>query len=236
MAHPAASTGPVSPRRVRVVFDVEEHPRQCLLDETDLNATSEQRATAGLLHQVLTAWAHRTHRDVLLGRALPCHWDASDDRLGVAPDVALFEPPPPAGTRALRLGECGHEPPRVAVEIVSEATARRDYHDAPLRYGLLKAREVWVFDPGQCGPGATGGPFVLQVWRRQGEGAPMQRVYAGPGPVRTDELGAWLVVTDEGRRLRLSDDMHGRRLWPTESGSTSGEHLEAQSPPGAERR
>jgi hypothetical protein len=33
--------------------------------------------------------------------------------------------------------------------------------------------------------------------------------------VQSPELGAWLVVTDGGMRLRLADDAEGTHLWPT---------------------
>ena len=44
-----------------------------------------------------------------------------------------------------------------------------------------------------------------------------RRVYAGEGPARSEELGAWLVVTDVGQRLRLADDAEGVSCWPTEA-------------------
>jgi len=58
------------------------------------------------------------------------------------------------------------------------------------------------------------GPFVLQVWRRMEDGA-LRRVFAGDAPAYSDELGAWLVVTHDGMRLRLADDEAGERLWLT---------------------
>jgi hypothetical protein len=72
---------------------------------------------------------------------------------------------------------------------------------------------VWIFDPLLQGPPSTGGPFALQVWRQQ-EGV-MRRVFAGSGPAWSEELGAWLVVTGGGHRLRLADDRDGQQLWPT---------------------
>ena len=60
---------------------------------------------------------------------------------------------------------------------------------------------------------------MLQVWRRDA-GDPsgrFRRVYAGAGPVRSEAMGAWLVVTDGGRRLRVAEDAEGRRLWLTEA-------------------
>ncbi|MEM1029904.1 MAG: hypothetical protein AAGN82_06120 [Myxococcota bacterium] len=42
------------------------------------------------------------------------------------------------------------------------------------------------------GPDDTGAPFPLQVWRRDDEADPaaMRRVYAGPGPERSEVLNA----------------------------------------------
>lgn len=31
----------------------------------------------------------------------------------------------------------------------------------------------------------------------------------------SEELGAWLVVTEDGQRLRVADDAHGRDFWLT---------------------
>lgn len=56
-----------------------------------------------------------------------------------------------------------------------------------------------------------GGPFALQVWRR--EGGTFDRVYAGPGPAYCDTLKAWLVA--EGRLLQLANDPEGRDRWLT---------------------
>jgi hypothetical protein len=47
------------------------------------------------------------------------------------------------------------------------------------------------------------------------KGNQFRRVYAGDGPAFSRELGAWIVVTDAGMRLRLADDAAGARLWPT---------------------
>lgn len=40
-------------------------------------------------------------------------------------------------------------------------------------------------------------------------------MYAGEGPARSEELGAWLVVTDDGERLRVADHEDGTGLWLT---------------------
>jgi hypothetical protein len=40
-------------------------------------------------------------------------------------------------------------------------------------------------------------------------------VHAGLAPARSEELGAYLVVTDDGTRLRLANDPAGETLWPT---------------------
>jgi hypothetical protein len=99
------------------------------------------------------------------------------------------------------------------VEVVSESTADEDYHQKPAKYAASGTRELWVFDPLKLGPKAD--RCALQVWKRLRRSG-FRRVYAGDGPAFSEELGAWIVVTDEGVRLRIADDEEGKRLWPTE--------------------
>ncbi|MBK8697386.1 MAG: Uma2 family endonuclease [Deltaproteobacteria bacterium] len=139
--------------------------------------------------------------------------------MGVDPDVCLVDPTPPdAKLRSLRTWEPGHAAPRVAVEVVSRDTAEKDYFEGPAKYAASGTRELWVFDPERRGRGALG-PSVLQVWRRMDDGA-FRRVFAGDAPAYSNELGAWLRVTDYGtlaapRRRRsgrasLADRRRGR--------------------------
>ncbi len=153
----------------------------------------------------------------LVGGHIALRWDPLRPRQGVDPDVYLIEPAPPLGVhiKSIRTWVKGYRPPRIAVEVVSESTAAIDYFDKPARYAQAKVRELWVFDPLLCGPGVDGAPYRLQVWRRKRGG--WTRTYAGDGPARSDELGAWLVVTDAGMLLRIADDAEGTRLWPTEA-------------------
>jgi hypothetical protein len=102
----------------------------------------------------------------------------------------------------------------VAFEVVSEETAEEDYLHKPKKYALSGTRERWIFDPLLVGPRGAHGPHRLQVYRRLPSGA-LSRVYAGEGPAQSAELGAWLVLADGGRKLRLADDPEGQRLWPT---------------------
>ncbi|MDB4931770.1 MAG: hypothetical protein JWM10_4254 [Myxococcaceae bacterium] len=126
----------------------------------------------------------------------------------------LVEPAPPdAKLRSLRTWVKGHHAPRVAVEVVSRRTAKKDYGEGPAKYAASGTTELWIFDPERHGRGATGEPWVLQVWRTR-DGA-FRQVYTGDGPAYSEELGAWLVVTDEGARLRVAYDEAGEWLWPT---------------------
>jgi Uma2 family endonuclease len=197
------------------MYEVEEQPERWLLDEEDMPESTLHDQVIDLLKLILLAWVARESRSALVARNFACRWDPADARVGVDPDIALIEPAPPSADDLgqLRSWEPGHHPPRVAVEVVSPSTADKDYHEAPARYARLGARELWVFDPKREGPADTGGPFVLQVWRL--DDGQMRRVYAGAGPAPSDELAAWLVVTDGGTRLRLADDRDGTRLWPT---------------------
>ena len=216
----ALAMGSPVPSVVELSFAVEEPRHRWLLEERDVPETPLHDAVIDLLKLVLRRWVDAHGRSALVARNLGCRWDPEDARVGTDPDLVLVEPHPPEGEalRTLRVWEGGHPPPRIAVEVVSETEPEKDYVEAPLRCARLGARELWVFDPTLAGPDETGGPFSLQIWRldRSGERARMDRVYAGPGPGFSEELGAWLVVTDRGARLRIADDRTGRALWPTD--------------------
>ena len=206
---------PAAPQRIRLVYEVEEQPERWLLEEDVMPETPLHDQCIVLLQAILAAWATRTQRSISAARNLACRWDETDARVGVDPDLCLIEPALPPEARQLHTWEPGQLPPRLAFEIVSGSTAAKDYQEAPARYARLGTREVWVFDPLREGPSLTGGPFVLQGWRWDGE--QMARVHAGSGPAWSEELGAWLVITDEGRRLRVAEDEAGTKLWPTEA-------------------
>ena len=188
------------------------------LEEEDVPESALHELIIGLLLDVLRTWIGASSRDAMAGSNLAMRFDKKHPSRGVDPDVYLVEPAPPEGERltSLRLWERAHHPPRVAVEVVSEHTAAKDYDldDGPARYAACGARELWVFDPLRLGPRDGGGPWVLQVWRRTPKGA-FRRVYQGDGPAFSRELAAWIVVTDAGSRLRIADDAAGARLWPT---------------------
>ncbi len=189
--------------------------RWVLRDDDNMPESWQHGETCTVLKEVLRAWVARTGRDALVGSNQALRWDGAHPQIGVDPDVYLVEPAPPEGTpKSLRTWVPGHHPPRVAVEIVSEDSGEKDYVDSPQRYAASGTRELWVFDPERHGKASVGGPLVLQVWRRM-RGERFRRVYAGDGPAYSEELGAWLVVADEGRRLRIADDEEGERLWPT---------------------
>ncbi len=185
---------------------------------------------------LLQAWAERENRNVLVARNLGIRWYESEPRAGFDPDVCVIEPPPPGGPpTSLRLWEAGHEPPCLAIEIVSPGHPYKDYLDTPARCAACGVRELWVYDPTLAGPSSSGGPFALQVWTRQGE--TMTRVHASNAPGYSSALDAWLVpdlhpttakkrqrVTAEGRvitadphdtRLRISTAEVGGAYWPT---------------------
>lgn len=171
---------------------------------------------------------HYRGRDVLIARNLGCRWDPADARIGVDPDIVVVEPAPPEGERlsTLRVWTPGHHPPRLAIEVVSEHNADKDYNEGPARLARLGAEELWIFDPELVGPSATGGPFPLQIWRRhQGPGrvVDMERVHAGAAPAYSPALGAWAVTVDDGHRLRIADDAEGMSLWPTQAEAAEAE-------------
>lgn len=190
-------------------------PRWALDDDEERVPESPlQGEVCRLLIAVLTRWVRHRGASALVGGNIALRWDAAHPRTGVDPDVYLIEPAPPLGPRdkSVRTWVEGHAPPRVAVEVVSDATADEDYRQKPAKYAASGTRELWVFDPLRLGPKEE--RCALQVWKRMRRNA-FRRVYAGEGPAYSEELGAWLVVTDGGLRLRVADDEAGTALWPT---------------------
>jgi Uma2 family endonuclease len=168
-----------------------------------------------LLKALLAYWAAQ-RGSVQVVRNLAVRWDADRPKVGVDPDVALLSPPPPDGRdlRSLRTWESGHVAPALAIEVVSETNPHKDYVVAPDKYAASGTGELWIFDPLLSGPKSHGGPFRLQIWTRNAEGE-LSRIYAGDGPAQSPCLGAYLVVVDEGRKLRIAEDPELTRFWPT---------------------
>ena len=210
---------------IRLHYSVRDPGQRWFMELEDVPETPLHDLIIELLMQILR---HRYRdRDALVARNLGCRWDPEDARVGVDPDVVLVEPAPPEGESlsTLRVWELGHNPPHIAVEVVSEHNADKDYNEGPARLARLGAEELWIFDPELHGPTATGGPFPLQIWRRQMSGGvvDMERVHAGAAPGYSPALDAWAVATDDGRRLRIADDAEGVKLWPTQAEAAEAE-------------
>ncbi len=207
----------VRPAPTEMVYELTPRPDRWELRDEDNVPDSvlqdeDTRELVGVLeHRIATE-----HLDASVGSNLAVRWDPKHPAVGVDPDVYLVEPALSPDTTSLRLWEPGRKPLRLAIEIVSQSTADTDYLDKPERYAANGTRELWIFDPLGFGPSvdAYGGPYRLQVWRRVAKGR-FKRIFAGDGPAYSRELAAWIVVTGDGRRLRIADDRAGTRLWPT---------------------
>ncbi|MDF2691970.1 MAG: hypothetical protein K0S65_353 [Labilithrix sp.] len=169
-----------------------------------------------LLRALLAFWARSAGTDTMVARNLAVRWDEANPRVGVDPDVCVLRPVPPDARdlTSIRTWLPGHGAPLLAVEVVSESNPRKDYAIAPDKYAASGARELWVFDPTLAGPAAHGGPHPIQLWSRRPDGD-FVRLYAGDGPVHSPLIDAWLVVVDEGRRLRIAEDEAATRFWMT---------------------
>ncbi|MFO0607801.1 MAG: Uma2 family endonuclease [Polyangiales bacterium] len=206
-------------KRVELTFEVPyTHPSWVLEDEK-VSESAAHDGAARVVDSTWRAWARRHDRVVSVYRNLAVRWDEDNPRVGADPDVCLLEPPPATpevGLTSLRTWVEGDEPPKVALEVVSEGNPRKDYEVSPRKYAAAGLQELWVFDPNRFGPSDDGGPWVLQVWERNKRGD-FRRVYAGDGPAWSEYFRAWLVVSADGMLLRMADDEEGTRLWPTEA-------------------
>jgi Uma2 family endonuclease len=205
-----------SPRAVSVRYTV---PRRVagweLSDELMPESVLHDHAVE-LLKALLMAWAARAGSPMLVARNLAVRWSEAEPRIGVDPDVCVISPAPHAASslRSIRTWLPDQAPPILAIEVVSETNPHKDYAIAPDKYAASGAGELWVFDPLLSGPAAHGGPFRLQIWHR-GKGGDFVRIYAGDGPVRSPTLGAFLMITDDGHKVRLADDESGTQIWRT---------------------
>lgn len=206
-------------REVQVVYGVPESLPGWELSEEKMPESDAHDETVELLEAILSWWA-RGRSDVQIARNLAIRWNRAAPRVGVEPDVCVLWPRPPRPESdvlaRVRTWLPGHAPPRLAIEVVSDSDPRKDYAIAPDKYAASGTEELWIFDPLLAGPTAHGGPRRLQIWQRS-EGGRFERTYEGEGPARSALLGAYAVVTDEGRRLRIADDPEGTALWPTEA-------------------
>jgi Uma2 family endonuclease len=144
-------------------------------------------------------------------------WMQQESQVQVSPDLFLLDdPPPPPLPGRWETWQPGVNPPRFALEVVSDDW-RKDYLDNPRKYDLLGTAELVLSDP-EAARGEARSPrrSALEVHRRQDDGS-FRPVYHGPGPVQSQELGVWLVVGCEDDRfwLRLARDPEGPELIPT---------------------
>mgnify|MGYP001613505635 CR=1 FL=1 len=144
------------------------------------------------------AWAEREGRSVMVARDLAVRWVPEAPRVGLDPDVCLIEPPPPEGDRVVSLctWKPGHVLPRLAIEVVSLNHPHKGYLDIQEKYAACGIEELWVLDPLLHGPRRFGGPWRLQVWRREVADV-FARVYAGDGPYHCGAVDVWVRVHDD---------------------------------------
>jgi Uma2 family endonuclease len=184
------------------------------LRERDLEEKMGQGAAhggaVGLIVDVTTALRDEQKREAYVGWDVFVEWDPNDPRARVSPDLFLLDGQSPEIAPSLwRTWVPGCDPPSFAMEIVSPKSRAKDYEWNPAKYSALGVEELAIFDAEPRGEEA----FAIQLYRR----APRHqflRVYAGPGPVKSDVLGAWLVVADGGAHVRLARDAAGKELVP----------------------
>jgi Uma2 family endonuclease len=189
-----------------------------LVPERTVPEAAWHYAAVALLKALLDQWILRTERDAIVYCDLAIRVRKDNPRVGFDPDLVLVEPAPPDAARlsSLRLWEPGHAAPALVIEVVSPSHPTKDYAETPDQCAALGVRELVVFDPTLSGPKALGGAQRLHVWRRSDAGV-FERADSGDGPFASETLGAFLVLTDERRSLRIAEDAAGARLWPTEA-------------------
>jgi Uma2 family endonuclease len=152
---------------------------------------------------------------------------ADDLRVGVRPDGYILP-----GTPTERNFERwpAYDPsvpaPIFAFELVSESNWEKDYQDAPEKYTALGVNELMLVDPLAAEGKSPASPaYVFQLYRK-GKEQRLERVYAGAGPVFSEETGVWWRL--EGGSVVLSRDKEGRARVLTKE-EKNGKRAEAES-------
>lgn len=203
-------------RRTKLVYEVPSVRADWVLSGDTVPESRPHDLVLARVRALLAAWAQRTSLRAAVCRNLAVRWIEETPAIGVDPDICVLAPPPPEGDelQSLRLWQPGHTPPVLAIEIVSRSRADKDYSQSPAKYAANGTGELWVFDPKLAGPKDHGGPFRIQVWRRDDEGD-FHRVYAGEGPAWSEAVKGWILAVDGGGELAIADDEKGTRRWQT---------------------
>jgi len=208
-------------RHAQVLYGVPRSQPGWELSEEKMPESKLHDEIADLLRAIFAHWASKQD-NVEVARNLAIRWDEEEPAVGVDPDVSVLSPAPPRAAdlelRSIRTWIAGHSAPPLAVEIVSTTNPNKDYVIAPDKYAASGTRELWIFDPLLSGPRSHGGPFHLQIWARDDQGMFVRR-HAGEAPGYSEFLGAYVVTTSGGTRLRVASDPGGHNLWPSEADS-----------------
>jgi Uma2 family endonuclease len=205
---------PIAP--VVIGYALSDFSERWILPEEPVPESAWHDASVELVRALLVAWIARAGRPAAVYRNLAVRVRADRPNVGFDPDVCLVEPAPPEGQEldSLLLYRSEHAAPRLVVEVVSPNHPYKDYRETPEKCALAGVRELVVFDPKLAGPRATGGPHLLQLWRREPDGG-FLRTQAGDTAAFSDLLGAWWQPIDGARRLGISEDPGGLRPWLT---------------------
>jgi Uma2 family endonuclease len=146
------------------------------------------------------AWLVGSEQDMLLRE--------DDLRVGVRPDAYLLPCIPEDLTfERWPAYQEGMPVPVLAVELVSPSNWEKDYKEASEKYTVLGVEELFLVDLlAADGKSPAKGAEVFQLYRK-GRGGRLERVYAGPGPVRSEVMGVWW--REEGGEIHLTRDKQG---------------------------
>jgi hypothetical protein len=186
--------------------------------EEDMGQPPEQHDTREIFESSLSILAQeRRWQNVRVSSDEFFAWVEREPLVRVSPDAFILDnPPPPPYPGMWETWRPGIHPPRFALEVVSD-DRKKDYDLNPPKYAQLGTSELVIFDP-VVARGAVNSSrrVALQVYHREEDGS-FVRVYAGVGPVWSEELEIWLVVQhlEPQAFLRMSHDSEGREIVPT---------------------
>ena len=183
------------------------------------NSPDQVEAVDDFTASVRTRAAELGWTNVRVGKDEFYAWVKKHPLVRISPDTFVMDDPPEGRRpRIWQTWRAGVNPPRFALEVVSDNSPRKDLVDGPAKYRQLKTLELVIFDQTIAQGGHPRSKRVpLEVWRRTPAGR-FQRVHRGSAPAWSEQLQSWLVVTFDATGaaiLRLARDEQGATLVPT---------------------
>jgi Uma2 family endonuclease len=179
-------------------------------EREELTHSNQQSELIEYLVSALRFWLQTQGRSAYVRDEQRFAWMQEEPRVAVSPDAYVLEPPPQVepggGWTTWNTWEHEGQVPVLAVEIVSNSNASKDYDDAPLQYAALGVPEWLRIDMEWERRPKRWKASALTVFQATEQGTQVQRSNQA---LFLQTMGVWVVY--QAGSLLLAEDRAGKR-------------------------